>query len=363
MVSHGPGSSHRAGNGHALYVLDNYGNRAELYRDPAIACHQPEPLRPRKKPVNITPVDDTNAVHTKYTKSKGLATMFLQDVYRGLPEIKRGRVKYVRVMAAMNLSWRDAVRAGKQGDGAGMEASAVSGGGDVSIKKIYGIVKIHEDGSAFFRVPANRNVFFQALDENYMEIHRMRTFINLRPGESRSCIGCHEFRRNAPGLKPVRPIAMKFPVQSPAPQPGDAGPRVVHYEADIQPIFDKRCLGCHSGDKPKGELSLTRVYTTKFSKSYEALTKQKKRLVSYLEGGFGSANVPAEPPMTFGSHQSILTKRIMKNPCKSKLTREEFIRIVTWIDANAPYYGTHEGKKNLKWKDDPDFRPLPVAGK
>jgi hypothetical protein len=47
------------------------------------------------------------------------------------------------------------------------------------------------------------------------------------------------------------------------------------------------------------------------------------------------------------------------DPCKSDVTREEFIRIVTWIDANAPYYGTHRGKKNIKWKDDPDFRPLP----
>jgi len=46
-------------------------------------------------------------------------------------------------------------------------------------------------------------------------------------------------------------------------------------------------------------------------------------------------------------------------PCKSTVTREEFIRIVTWIDANAPYYGTHRGKKNIKWKDDPEFRPLP----
>jgi hypothetical protein len=363
LVSHGPAGTRKNSAAHALYVLDAFGNRAELYRDPDIACHQPVPLRTRKMPVNITPVDDTNAVHTAYTKSKGLATMFLQDVYRGLPGIKRGRVKYVRVMAAMNLSWNDAVRAGKQGDGAGMEASAVSGGGDVSIKKIYGIVKVHEDGSAYFRVPANRNVFFQALDENYMELHRMRTFINLRPGESRSCIGCHEFRRNAPGLKPARPLAMKYPVVTPSPQPGDTGPRTVHYAADIQPIFDKHCLGCHSGEKAKGQVDLTGALTTKFNRSYETLTKKKKRLVSYLEGGFGSANVPAEPPLSFGSHRSILVRQIKKAPCKSKITRNEFIKIVTWIDANAPFYGTHEGKKNIKWKDDPDFRPLPIAGK
>ena len=49
--------------------------------------------------------------------------------------------------------------------------------------------------------------------------------------------------------------------------------------------------------------------------------------------------------MTFGPHRSRLVERI-----------------VTWVDANAPYYGTHRGKKNIKWKGDADFRPLPAAG-
>ena len=36
---------------------------------------------------------------------------------------------------------------------------------------------------------------------------------------------------------------------------------------------------------------------------------------------------------------------------------------VTWIDANAPYYGIYGGKKNLKRKGTPDFRPPPLARK
>ena len=87
-------------------------------------------------------------------------------------------------------------------------------------------------------------------------------------------------------------------------------------------------------------------------------------MVSYLQTcSYGSSSVPLEPPLTFGSHQSKLVERVRHDPCKAGLTREEFIRIVTWIDANAPYYGTHAGKKNLKWKNEPDFRPLPLAGK
>ncbi len=51
--------------------------------------------------------------------------------------------------------------------------------------------------------------------------------------------------------------------------------------------------------------------------------------------------------------------KLRKGHSKVKLTREELIRLVTWIDTNANYYGTYEGKKNIKWKDDPAFRLCP----
>ena len=37
------------------------------------------------------------------------------------------------------------------------------------------------------------------------------------------------------------------------------------------------------------------------------------------------------------------------------------MKIVTWIDANAPYYGTYRGKMSIADKDDPDFRQSPLA--
>ncbi|MDP6522591.1 MAG: hypothetical protein QGH15_00085 [Kiritimatiellia bacterium] len=340
-----------------IYVLDAWGNRTALYRDPELSCCHPIPLRPQPVPTDIAPVATTDAA-----KKQKLATMFLLDVYEGLEGIERGRVKYIRVMDALNLSWYDTYRAGKQGDSAGMQASAVSLGGDVAIKKVHGIAKVHEDGSACFTVPAEENIFFQALDENYMELHRMRTFLNLMPGEQRACVGCHEVRRKAPRLKRAFPEAMAHPVQALMPQPGDTGPRMVHYTLDVQPILNKHCLRCHSGESPKGDLVLTGEPTKLWNRSYENLTK--KELVSYLHTcGFGSSHVPLEPPLTFGSHRSKMVERIRKAPCKSGITREDFVKIVTWIDANAPFYGTHEGKKNLKWKDDPDFRPLPTLVK
>jgi hypothetical protein len=360
LVSHQPGPGgveYGPGAELGIYALDAWGNRAELYRDATMSCLQPMPLLPRRRPTDVTPVTAAAA-----KESPKLATMFLNDVYQGLPGIERGRVKYIRVMEAMNLTWEDCVKA-PEGDSAGQQALAVSLQGDVARKYIHGIATVYEDGSAFFTVPANKNLFFQALDENYMELHRMRTFINLMPGENRSCVGCHEFRRKAPNLRDTtRPLAMAHGVKALYPQPGDAGPRAVHYPLDVQPIMNKRCVSCHGDDAPKGGLSLTGELTTLWNRSYENLLN--KGFVSYLQTcSYGSSYVPLEQPLSFGSHRSKLVERIGKDPCKAGLTKEEFIKIVTWIDANAPFYGTHDGKKNLKWKNEPDFRPLPLAGK
>ena len=366
LASHQPALKFAKGAEFGLYVLDVWGNRAELLRDKELSCLEPMPFRPRPVPIDITPV-----IATPEKKQQQLATMFMSDVYQGLPDIERGRVKYVRVMEAMNLGWLDTWRACVQGDGGGyQQISMVSAGGDVAKKYVHGLATVYEDGSAAFTVPPNKNLFFQALDENHMELHRMRTFINLMPGENRSCVGCHEFRRKAPGLRTkAQPIAMAKGALPLYPQPGDTGPRAVHYPLDVQPILDKHCISCHSGETPKGGLHLTGEPEGKyFTRSYMALThfdnKTKKRLISYLwTSNFGGAHVPLEPPMSFGSHRSKMVERIRKDPCKGKLTKEEFIKIVTWIDANAPFYGTHNGKKNIKWKDDPDFRPMPTVVK
>ncbi|MEE8452484.1 MAG: hypothetical protein V3R99_11240 [Thermoguttaceae bacterium] len=365
LVAHNPHSQCSEPTGYGIYVLDARGNRAELYRDPEISCFQPTPLRPRRRPTEIAPVVGTDG--PKETGEKKPATLFMQDVYRGLTGIERGRVKYLRVMEAIGVSWDDGWRSGQQGDGAGLQASAVSLRADVNIKKIHGIATVHEDGSAHFTVPAEKNLFFQALDENYMELQRMRTFVNLMPGEKRSCIGCHERRKWAPGRITACPTALNRPVQMLSPQPGDRGPRTVHYALDIRPILDKHCVGCHNGQEsgqltgqlPAGELDLCGELTKLYDRSYENFID--KGLVSHLNDGYGSANVAPELPLTFGSHRSKLVERIRTAPCKANLTREEFIKIVTWIDANAPYFGTHRGKKNLQWKDDAGFRPLPLA--
>jgi hypothetical protein len=325
---------------YGLYVLDAWGNRAELYRDPGTSCFEPMPLRPRRRPLEIPPVK------TAATTGEKTGTLFIQNIYEGMTGIERGRVKYVRVMGALEWPW----------DEHGISWSL---GTDPHRKRVYGVAKVHEDGSAFFTAPADQNLFFQALDKDFMALQQMSTFINLMPGENRGCIGCHERRRKAPALATGRPLAMAAPPQALAPQPGDTGVRMVDFAADVQPTLDRHCIDCHGGKKPKAGLDLVGVPFGKFSRSYESLTNNN--FVNYRACGSGRAHIRAVPPLTHGSPVSLLPAMLRKGHNKVKLTREEMIRLTTWIDANVPYYGTYRGRKSIHDKDHPDFRAHPLV--
>jgi len=339
----------RGRNNYGLYVLDAWGNRSEIISDGELNCFEPIPLRPRFKPAKISPI----AGKVKVLASEGatsaprIGSLFIQDIYRGMKGIKRGQVKYIRVMGALKSPWNKRA----------MNVVGV----DVHRKKVYGYVKVHEDGSVYFTAPADENLFFQAVDENFMMIQHMPTFINLMPGEQRSCIGCHEPRRDAPAMVSARPMAMENPPQSIQPLPGDTGPRAIHYAADVQPVLDRNCVSCHNEKDRKGNMDFTGELTGMYNRSYERIVQWS--LISYMDCRYGRANFRAVPPLTHGSNRSLLPKQIMKAPCKSTITREEFIKIVTWIDANAPYYGTYEGQIDLKYKSEPNFRPMPLVGK
>ena len=44
----------------------------------------------------------------------------------------------------------------------------------------------------------------------------------------------------------------------------------------------------------------------------------------------------------------------------ARLTSGEFLRLANWIDTNCQYYGSYWGRRNLKYKNDKDFRKLPT---
>ena len=74
----------------------------------------------------------------------------------------------------------------------GMEP--ISFGGTFTLERIVGTVPVEADGSAFMELPALRSLFFVALDRNGLSVKRMQSFLTVQPGETSSCVGCHEDR-------------------------------------------------------------------------------------------------------------------------------------------------------------------------
>lgn len=343
--------------GYGLYLLDVFGNRVPIYRDSVISCWQPQPLEPRVTPPVLA------AAAPEPDSPPATATVLVADVYQGLDGVAPGTVKYLRVMEQVPRPW-SAYRGWQANDSSPGQMAAISLYTHLSVKVLHGVVPVQADGSAHFTVPADRDIFFQALDENFMEVQRMRTFVNFQPGEQRSCIGCHEHRGRVPANR--RPLALASPPVAPQALPGEVAPRPLYYATDVQPIFDRHCVRCHNEKKTEGGLDLSGELTDLFNRSYENLIRQD--MVCYIQEFVGPkpeaadamGYAPAVPPYTYGSHRSRLIAALREGHYDVQLPREDFIRLVTWVDANAPYYGSYFGRRHLASRDRPDFRPLPT---
>ncbi len=385
LVSYKPdGPEWRDAKGYGLALLDEQGAVGDVYRDQTISCWQPYPLQARKRPPVLgTPVD-------RELKEKNLARCVVTDVYHGLEETERGSIKYIRVLEQIPRPW--ATRRRWEGDVYDQQHATISKDTHLGLKVQHGIVPVAEDGSAHFLVPALANISFQALDENYMAVQTERTFVNYIPGETRSCIGCHETPDDAATAKSAGVVnTLQRKASVPGPQPGEMkGARALDYETDVQPVFDRYCVECHSGDKPEGELNLSGERTAMFSVSYEQLVPARRKgrgrpdRPAFIGPTIGenhpkTGNVHYMPARSFGSHNSILVAMLapdkvkLKDPEQAhmaaalakehadlKIKPEDLLKITNWVDTNAQYYGMYWGRKNLQHQDHANFRPTPT---
>ncbi len=373
LVSHNPDNHHNF----ALYVIDRFGNRELLYVDPEISCKRPSPWRARPRPpVLATSIDPALA-------KENLGVFAVQDVYVGLgADVPRGRVKYLRVSeevpatleqlacgqfrddhppfqdfyaapthlvtgptpsyltrtanaplapVATHYQWDKQVSKKSQG-----LFEVTEGGGWPSFvaKKSHGIVPVEMDGSANFIAPASRQLYFQLLDGDFNEIQRMRSVIQLQPGEQRSCIGCHENRQEAPPGAGLQQALQRPPVRLEAP-PWGAVP--FDYETMVQPVWDRHCVSCHDAGRRahapdmRGELDRERVPL-----SYRSLIEGG--WVHYFDYTWGMRHFKAEP-LSFGTLKSRLFDVLGDaNHAKVTLSEDEMRAVKAWIDFNCPLW-------------------------
>jgi len=337
LVSYGGRADRKVG----LYLLDRSGNKKcilETARNTGV--HSAQTYGPRLKPPVIPDrsriadwqpnVDLFGQMLTDPDWSQK-ATMLLYDVYLGIePEVERGRAKYLAVMEQIIQSGG---RGGSMGVGTIWYAN-----------RVVGLVPLEKDGSAHFEVPAMRSLYFHVLDADGRMLMTQGSDYHAMPGESRSCIGCHEQRKgiDSPPDADHVPIAMrKRPMRPIMPDWGTNG--IIEYEAMVQPVLDKYCIECHAGDKPKANLNLTGDRTTVYNMSYMELTD--RMLVHYTPGTGRTHAQPTndcdeQAPLSRGSLLSKMTKHLQDpEHCKAEIPFEEQLAVFLWIDSNVPFYG------------------------
>ena len=185
--------------------------------------------------------------------------------------------------------------------GFGFQRPVVSCGATYTPKRVWGFVNVKPDGSAHFRVPAERAIYFLPLDEQGRAVQRMRTFTHLMPGEVQGCVGCHASRNSAtPHLFDSLGLAMEPPQ---ALTPPDWGVRGFDYMSIVQPVWDKHCVACHDyGQKAGEKLNLAGDLGLAFNTSYDEL--RGKKYVHVV----GAGPYQTQMPMSWGSHASRLTR-------------------------------------------------------
>ena len=221
----------------AIYLVTADGRRELLAADPTLSCTQPVPLSPRPPPhLRPSMVD--------YRKSS--ATCYLQDIHvgPGLAGIPRGSVRRLRVVA---LDYRAAgINSNRNHGPAGgalVSTPVATDNGSWDVKTVLGEADVYDDGSAFFLVPARTPVYFQALDAKRHVVQTMRSWATLQPGETASCVGCHEAKHRTPVPRGKPSAALSAGPQELEPFYGPA--RGFSFIKEIQPILDKHCIRCH----------------------------------------------------------------------------------------------------------------------
>jgi hypothetical protein len=323
-----------------LYLIDRYGNRELLYTDPEIDSICPLPMRPRAVP----PVMRGAITASLASEDKG--QFVIQNVYRGLEgKVQPGAAKYLRICEELPSPLRVMPDGTYQDDhepylqwyASPLDRIPEPWPSYVA-KGVIGNVPIEADGSANFLAPARRVLYFQLLDAEHNEIQRMRSVVQLRPGEQRSCVGCHESRLTTPDLAPIKMQAMRKSPAEPVAPPWGAGP--FWYESVVQPVLDARCVACHNAQTPnKIDLSGT-LDKDSIPVSFRKLVHSGT--IHFFNYGYQTGVPYKADPYTFGTVKSSLWTILKdRNHRDVKLTPHQEQAIKCWTDLNVPLWGDY----------------------
>ena len=300
----------------ALFSLPREFTVFEGASDGGSRISEPRPLMPR-------PRERILADRTDLTSKTG--EFYLENVMisRSLDGVKPGTIKKLMVMETLPKPVNYT---------GGMDP--LSYGGTFTLTRYLGTVPVEDDGSAYFKVPALRPVFFIALDAEGRAVKRMQSFTQVMPGERQGCVGCHEKKTE----NTVRRAATVSKAISRGPSEIDASGLVVDvadFPRDMQPVLDRSCVKCHNPDKRCGNVDLSGDHGPMFSMAYYNLIAHNQ----VLDGR--NSERSDWPPYARGSGGSPLMEKISGKHHGATVSPADRRTVMAWLDGSAPYPGTY----------------------
>ena len=327
---------------YGIYLVDVFGNKELIYKDPSIASQSPIPVKRRPTPPVLPEMSKRLAKNPPKDATVGVINVYLSRT----PFPEGTKITALRIYQIFPLS----IASQKVTHSTGFQCP--QGTDSINLTRaVIGTVPVEKDGSAHFIVPAGKEMFFQLLDEDGLAVTSMRSGTHFQPGERMMCQGCHEPRYGAP-TTPAKssPLAMQRAPSRPKPDVDGTSP--FSYPRLVQPVLDKHCVKCHAEDKTKKAPRLDSEVVKSGRSTY--MNPNTAYYASYLSlmPEFGFYNYGGKnwddpkwyrtTPGEFGARASKLYQMLKKGHHKLKLPPDDMHRITVWLDSCSPFYGVYE---------------------
>lgn len=308
----------------SIVLMDGKGGLEVIYtHDGPGLLHEPRPVSPR-------PRERAHSRRTKPGTTNGAYILANAALGRNLPGVEQGEIRKLLVLESLpkpvNFSGGP---------------DLISWLGTFTLERVLGTVPVEPDGSAYFEAPAGRQLFFVALDAQDRAIKRMQSFTSLMPGETQSCLGCHEHRTRTPGAIPEATLQALTRPASPISR-FEGFPDVLDFHRDVQPVLDRNCVSCHNPEtRREGHVSLAGDLGLAWSQSYFTLLAHRQ--VADGRNGLGD-----QPPRTLGAGASPLWDKLRGGHHDVKASESDLRTVWLWIESGAPYAGSYAALRNAE---------------
>ena len=303
-------------NAHGIYLFDSFGNLTLLHRDPAISSMTPIPIRARRRPPTISSKVAWSGAQE--------GRMLLVDVHEGLDSIPRGTIHRLRIVGVPAKTHPT------------MNFPVLGLTNDDPGKFVMGSVPVEEDGSAYFRVPSGVTFFMQALDERGRAVQTMRSAAYVQPGQTYTCVGCHEQRNTSP----PNTLPMATHREPSKMTPGVEGSWPLDFKTMVQPVLDSKCVECHAPgtDGEKFDLTAEKSYDTLVDFGSPSLRQHV--MDRYLAGRSVAGSC--------ASSVSPLAKLIEAGHYEVEFSSDDWQRLFTWMDTYAHRQGSFSEEQDQR---------------